>query len=65
VVSGLRRSGVRWRRGGWGRKMAALVAEGGGGDPGEGAREDGGRFRRGEPGEVHCRVHGYEGRRWE
>jgi len=56
---------VRWRRGGWGRKMAALVAEGGGGDPGEGAREDGGRFRRGEPGEVHCRVHGYEGRRWE
>ena len=45
--------------------MAALVAEGGGGDPGEGSREDGWRFRRGEPGEVHCRVHGLEGRRRE
>jgi len=58
---------VRWRRRrrGWRRKVAALVAEGGGGDPGEGSREDGWRFRRGEPGEVHCRVHGLEGRRRE
>jgi len=45
---------VRWRRGGWRRKVAGLVAEGGGGDPGEGAREYGRRFGRGEPGKVHC-----------
>lgn len=40
---GWRRRGVR-RRGGW-REVAAVVAEGGGGDPGEGAGKDRGRFR--------------------
>ena len=38
-----------------------MEAEGGGGDPGEGAREDGRRFGSVEPCEVHCGVHGFVG----